>query len=68
MGFNSNLEKTTDGMSLPEYIAAVKTRRKIIDGKDTYGRWTRHIRECHKAGTSVAQCANYIASIYDGDK
>lgn len=66
MGFNSSLEKTTAGMTVAEYINAVKVARKKMDGCETYGKWTRYIRQAWSGGTSVSHCANSIVSLAKG--
>lgn len=66
MAYNSNLEQTAGGMTIAAYIEAVKIARKKIDGCETYGKWTRYIRQAWLAKTSVSQCANSIASLAKG--
>lgn len=68
MGYNHNLEKTAAGMTFAEYQNAVKIARKKIDGRDTYGKWTRVINEAWSKGTSVAQCANFVSTMATGER
>lgn len=53
----------TARLELGEFIAAVKVRRKELDGRETYGKWKRYICESHRAGASVAQTANFIVTM-----
>lgn len=50
-------------LELGEFIAAVKVKRKELDGRETYGKWKRYICESHRTGASVTQTANFIVTM-----
>jgi hypothetical protein len=53
--------KAKSGLSIGDYMLAVKVARKKIDGCETYGGWTPYIKRCHGNGMPVDVCAVSVA-------
>lgn len=51
--------------TLGEYMTIVKAKRKELDGRETYGKWTRFITEAFHAKQSADHCANSLSSLAD---
>lgn len=58
--------KQTNAMPLSQYMVEVKIERKKMDGRETYSKWAKAIREAWERGTSVVGCANFICTMDEG--
>lgn len=49
--------------SFADYLVEVKLARKKLDGRETYGKWTRVIQEHYNRNATASVCAHFVSTM-----